>query len=55
MIKIETNKGKAILYQGRTLWDTPKTYEKIDVLSHNIGNDYNSHLLILFKARDRSL
>jgi len=54
-MEITTNKGKAILYKGHSKRDVPKTYKKVDVLSHNIGNNYNSELLTLFKARDGSL
>jgi hypothetical protein len=55
MIEIKTNKGDAILYKGHPKGDTPKTYKKIDVLSHNIGGNYSPELLTLFKAKDGSL
>ena len=52
---IFTSKGKARIYKGISRGNIPKTYKKVDVLSHNLGNDYNSDLLTLFKARDGSL
>ena len=45
---------KAILYTGRPLPDVPKTYKKVKVISHNIGNNYNSSLLTIYKAQDGS-
>ena len=57
MIKrdIKTSKGNAILYKGYSKGETPKTYKKIDVLRHDMGNDYNSSLLTLYKAQDGTL
>lgn len=54
-INIKTDKGIAIMYKGTPKSDVPKTYKKIDILSHNIGNNYNSSLLTLFKAKDGTL
>ena len=52
---INTNKGKAKLYRGFTQGETPKTYKKIGILSHDIGNNYNPSTLTLYKAKDKSL
>ena len=38
--------------KGRPLADAPKTYKKVGVVEHNIGNNYNSYLLVVFKAKD---
>ena len=46
---------QAYIYKGKPLAECPKTYKKISVISHNIGNLYNSTYLTLFKARDNSL
>ena len=54
-IEVNTNKGRARLYRGFTQGDIPKTYKQINVLSHSIGNNYNSSLLTLFQAKDKSL
>ena len=54
-MKIKTSKGEAILYKGRSRGEVPKTYKKIDVIGHNLGNDYNSSLLTLYKAQDGTL
>lgn len=54
-IEVDTNKGKAKLFKGFPRAETPKTYKKIAVLSHSIGNNYNSSLLVLFKAKNKSL
>ena len=50
-IKIETNMGDAILYKGTPKSETPKTYKKVKVLRHDIGNRYNSDLMTLYKNR----
>ena len=54
-LTIKTSKGQAIMYKGHSKGEVPKTYKKIDVLSHNIGNNYNSDLLTLYKAQNGTL
>ena len=39
--EIETTKGRARLYKGFTQYEAPKSYTKVGVLGHNIGNNYN--------------
>lgn len=50
---------EARLYKGRPLADIPKSYKKIKgkngIIYHNIGNNYNSHHLQLYRAKDKSL
>ena len=43
--------GDAILFKGRNPWngDAPKTYKKVGVINHSIGNDYNSHLATIYR------
>ena len=55
-IKIKVNKGihKAILQKGRPLGDCPKTYKKLRTVFHNIGGTYNSDLLTIFLAKDKT-
>jgi len=53
--EIETNKGRARLYKGFTQCDAPKSYTKVGVLGHSIGNNYNPSTLTLHKAKDGSL
>ena len=50
-LKIMTTKGPAILYKGRLLSAVPKTYKKICILGHDIGNAYNPGTLTLYKNR----
>ena len=52
---VKTSKGEAKLYKGFTQGDIPSTYKKLGVLSHNIGNNYNSSTLVLYKAKDKTL
>ena len=52
---IETNKGSARLYRGFTQGNIPKTYEFKEVISHDIGNNYNSSILRLYTAKDKTL
>ena len=42
------------MYKGKPLSDVPKTYRKVGVVEHNIGNRYNSNLLSVFKAKNRT-
>jgi hypothetical protein len=53
--EVETTDGKARLYKGFTQYEAPKSYTYLKALSHNIGNDYNSSILRLHKAKDGSL
>jgi len=54
--EITTTEGyKAYLYKGHPKGETPKTYKKIKVLGHNIGNLYNPTWLTLYQAKDKSL
>jgi hypothetical protein len=56
MAEIELSNGKkAELFKGRPLPDAPKTWKKVDVFTHNIGNAYNSHLITIYKAKDGTL
>jgi hypothetical protein len=48
---IETNKGKAILHKGKPKEKAPKTWKRIETLSHNIGNAYNPSHLELYQTR----
>ncbi len=41
-------KHKCILGRGRHQSDTPKTYKKVGVFTHNIGNNYNPCWLELY-------
>lgn len=50
-LEITTTKGLAILHKGKPLSDAPKTYKMIGVLGHNIGNNYNSGTLTLYKNK----
>lgn len=52
---IETNKGKARIFKGFTSGSVPATYKKVDVLSHNIGNNYNPSIMTIYKAKDKTL
>ena len=56
-IKIKQNgkKHKVRLYKGKPLGEVPKTYKKINVVSHNIGNLYNSELLTIYQVKDKTL
>lgn len=49
--QIMTTRGLARLHKGRPLSDVPKTYKMIGVLGHDIGNNYNSGTLTLYKNR----
>ena len=55
-IKIKQNRTehKVRLYKGKPLGEVPKTYKKINVVSHNIGNLYNSSLLTIYQAKDKT-
>lgn len=53
-IETETTKGKARLFKGFTQSDTPKSYKKIGVLGHNMGDHYNPGTLTLYKTKDGS-
>jgi len=55
-IKIKQNgkEHKVRLYEGKPLGEVPKTYKKINVVSHNIGNLYNSSLLTIYQAKDKT-
>lgn len=52
---IETNKGKARIYRGFTQYEAPKTWVKVDVVSHNIGNNYNPSTMTVYRAKDKTL
>jgi len=45
---------KAILYKGKPLGEIPKSYKKISVLSHNIGNNYNSSIITIYQTKDKT-
>ena len=49
------NSRRAWIYKGKPLPDVPKTYKKMSVESHNIGNDYNTSILTIYKAQDGAL
>jgi len=56
IINIECSNGKkANLYKGFTQYEAPKTWKKIDVIGHNIGNAYNPSHLTLYRAKDKGL
>jgi len=44
----------ALMYKGKPLADPPKTYKKIEPIWHSLGSDYNSDLLVLYLARDKT-
>jgi len=44
-----------LLSKGSPLPDAPKTYKKLTVIGHNIGNLYNPSHMIIFRAKDRTL
>jgi len=48
---IETNKGPARIYKGHSLQGCPVTYKRVDVIRHNLGNSYNSDLMVLYKNK----
>jgi len=43
---------EVIIYKGKPKGEVPKTYKHIGVLSHNIGNNYNSSILTIYKAKN---
>lgn len=46
---IETSDGrKARLYKGTPKADAPKSYIKVGVIGHSIGNNYNPSTLTLY-------
>lgn len=51
-IKATRITGKAIIYKGRPLWDTPSTWKKVGTIGHNLGNLYNPSWMNIFKAND---
>jgi hypothetical protein len=50
-----SNGKSAYLYRGHPKAECPKSYKKVTVISHNIGNAYNSELLTIFRAKDKTL
>ena len=54
-IEINTNKGAARLYKGKSLANCPSTYRKFAVINHNIGNNYNSSIITLYTNRQGKL
>jgi len=52
-IKIATKNGwiDAKLYAGRPKRETPKSYKQIGVFRHNIGDNYNPHILTIYKNK----
>lgn len=44
--------GKARMWRGTPLRDEPCTYKKVGVLYHSLGNNYNPHIMDIFKAKD---
>lgn len=52
---IINNKFNAVLYKGKPLRETPKSYKYIGVYSQNIGNAYNSDLIYLFETPKKQL
>ena len=53
---IETSDGrKARLYKGTPKADAPKSYTKVGVVGHNIGNNYNPSTLTLYKNKQSIL
>lgn len=58
-IDIKIKVGKQVkdvtLYNPNPLPKTPKTYKKIGVFGHNIGNAYNSDLITIYKVKKPSL
>lgn len=47
-------KGKAKLIKGRLFNTEPKTYKKLGVCGHDVGNRYNSTTLTVYSACDGS-
>jgi hypothetical protein len=46
---------QALLIVKKSLASCPKTYKKLSVLYHNLGNAYNPASLTLYSAKDKSL
>jgi hypothetical protein len=55
-IDITTSEGKkARLTVYFTSGDVPKTYKKVSVIGHNIGNSYNPDHLTLYATKNNEL
>ena len=55
-------KHEAIMGKGCPLPDCPKTYKKVGVVSHDVGdllnrktNYYNSSIMTVYRAKDKTL
>lgn len=55
IIKIDGDIRKATLCEGKPLPDPPKSWTKYKVVSHSIGNNYNSSIMTLYLNRQRQL
>lgn len=57
MIKIQVEPTKAlpynraIMYNGKPLSDCPASYEKVGLIGHSIGNNYNPSYMTVYKTR----
>ncbi len=54
-IRIKGEWIEATLGKGKSLSDPPKTYKKIGVYSHNIGNAYNPDIMSIYKTKQNVL
>ena len=47
--------GDYLMEKGFTQYEAPKTWQKLGVCGHNIGNNYNPSTLTVWQARDKRL
>ena len=48
-------KYSAVINSAKPLRDAPRSYKKIGIASHNIGNDYNSSLMTIYLSGGRTM
>lgn len=54
-LNIRGRKVIATMFKGKPLADAPKTYNNPKVISHSIGDNYNSSIMTLYTAKDNTL
>ena len=54
-VRIRGKEYDAIMYRGKPMSNPPKTWKKLDVIWHSLGNLYNPDIMTIYKAKDGSL